>query len=324
VTSVAIMILLEQGKLSLEDPVSKYLPGFDNPQVIAKFNEADGTYETRPAKKPITLRHLLTHTSGIGYAFASPVLARLMKDNKKDEWQFPLLHDPGEQWTYGASTRVLGLVVEKISGQTLEEFDQEHIFRPLGMVDTSYAVPADKLPRKIKTYTHGADGMFQEQQPGRPIPTTPTPPFTGDGGLYSTASDYGKFVRMLLNGGRLGNVKILSAQSVRLMGENQIGPVFVSQQPIGLPAVSKPFPLGAGHDKFGLGFQLTSVGPDTRTWRRAGSMSWAGIYNTEFWVDLHTGIAGVLLMQYLPFYDDSAIHTLRDFEAAVYKDLAPR
>ena len=323
VTSVAIMMLFEQGKLSLEDPVSKYLPGFDNPQVMTKFNEADGTYETRPAKRPITLCNLLTHTSGIAYGFTSPALARLMKDSEKSEWEFPLQHDPGEKWTYGAGTRVLGLVVEKITGQTLEAFDQEHIFRPLGMIDTSYAVPADKLPRLIKTYTH-ADGTFKEQQPGRPIPTTPTPPFRGDGGLYSTASDYGKFMRMLLNGGRLGSVRILSAKSVRLMGENQIGPVFVSQQTIGLPALSKPFPLGAGHDKFGLGFQLTSAGPDTATYRRAGSMSWAGLFNTEFWIDPHTGIAGVLLMQYLPFYDDSAIRTLREFEAAVYKDLAPR
>ena len=323
VTSVAIMMLFEQGKLSLEDPVSKYLPGFDNLQVITKFNEADGTYETRPAKRAITLCNLLTHTSGIAYGFTSPALARLMKDSKKSEWEFPLQHDPGEKWTYGASTRVLGLVVEKITGQTLEAFDQEHIFRPLGMVDTSYAVPADKLPRLIKTYSH-ADGVFKERQPGRPIPTTPTPPFGGDGGLYSTASDYGKFMRMLLNGGRLGNARILSAKSVRLMGENQIGPVLVSQQTIGLPALSKPFPLGAGHDKFGLGFQLTSSGPDTATWRRAGSMSWAGLFNTEFWIDPHTGIAGVLLMQYLPFYDDSAIRTLREFEAAVYKDLAPR
>src|SRR5262249_26024654 len=149
------------------------------------------------------------------------------------------------KWTYGASTRVLGLVVEKISGQTLEAFDQEHIFRPLGMVDTSYAVPASKLSRVISVYAH-ADGKFKDQPPLQPISTTPTPPFTGDGGLYSTAGDYGKFIRMFLNGGQLGNARILSAESVRLMGENQIGAVFVSQQTIGLPAWSKPFPLGAG------------------------------------------------------------------------------
>jgi CubicO group peptidase (beta-lactamase class C family) len=125
---------------------------------------------------------------------------------------------------------------------------------------------------------------------------------------------------MFLNGGQLGKARILSAESVRLMGENQIGAVFVSQQTIGLPAWSKPFPLGAGRDKFGLGFQLTGESPDAKTYRRAGSMSWAGLFNTEFWIDPHTGIGGVLLMQYLPFYDDSAIRTLREFEAAVYKD----
>src|SRR5262249_36825967 len=112
VTSVAIMMLLEQGKLSLDDPVSKYLPGFDNLKVITKFNAEDGTYEARPAKRAMTLRHLLTHTSGIGYAFSSPVVARLQQGNQKSEWEFPLLHDPGEKWTYGASTRVLGLIVE--------------------------------------------------------------------------------------------------------------------------------------------------------------------------------------------------------------------
>jgi methyl acetate hydrolase len=323
VTSVAVMMLLEQGKLSLDDPVSKYLPGFDHLQVLTKFNEADGTYEARPARTTMTLRHLLTHTSGIGYGFSSPVLARLTQGNDKNEWEFPLLHEPGEKWAYGASTRVLGLIVEKISGESLEAYDQEHIFRPLGMVDTSYAVPAEKQARLVKSYSH-ADGAFKEQPPRQPIPTTPTPPFRGDGGLYSTAEDYGRFMRMLLNGGQLAEVRILSAKSVHLMGENQIGGVFVSQQPVGMPALTKPFPLGAGRDKFGLGFQIASAGPDAAKYRRAGSLSWAGLFHTEFWVDPHSGVGGVLLMQYLPFYDDAAIHTLRDFEAAVYEDLVPR
>ena len=125
VTSVGIMMLLEQGKLKLDDPVSKYLSGFDNLQVITKFNEADGTYETRPAKRPMTIRHLLTHTSGIGYAFCNPIVARLQKATQKSEWELPLLSDPGDKWNYSASTRVLGLIVEKITGQTLEAFDQE-------------------------------------------------------------------------------------------------------------------------------------------------------------------------------------------------------
>src|SRR5262245_20105142 len=142
VTSVAIMMLLEQGKLGLDDPVSKYLPGFDNLKVITKFNESDGTYETRPAKRAMTIRHLLTHTSGISYAFSTPSMAKLQGNTQKLEWEFPLVHDPGDKWTYGASTRVLGLIVEKLTGTPLENFDQEHIFKPLGMVDTSYAVAA--------------------------------------------------------------------------------------------------------------------------------------------------------------------------------------
>ena len=321
VTSVAVMMLVEQGKLSLDDPVSKYLPGFDNLQVMTKFNEADGTYESRPAKRTMTLRHLLTHTSGIGYPFASPVLARLTKVNHKDEWEFPLLHEPGEKWTYGANTRVLGLIVEKVTGESLEAYDQEHILGPLGMIDTSYAVPAEKQARLVKLYSR-VNGAFEEQTYLH-APLKPTPPYRGDGGLYSTAQDYGRFMRMLLNGGELGNVRILSAKTLRLMGENQIGAVFVSLQPVGEPDRTRPFPLGAGRDKFGLGFQITGAGPDVAKYRRAGSLSWAGLFNTEFWVDPHSGIGGVLLMQYLPFYDEGAIRTLRDFEAAVYEGLAP-
>jgi CubicO group peptidase (beta-lactamase class C family) len=328
VTTVAIMMLAEQGKLSLEDPVSKYLPGFDHLEVITSFNEADGTYQTRPAKHVMTLCHLLTHTSGIGYGFDSPILARLQQGHPdKKEWEFPLLHEPGEKWTYGASTRVLGLIVEKITGQTLEAYYQEHIFHPLGMVDTSYAVPAEKQSRVISSYSH-VDGGFKEGNPMGAVPKVPTPPFRGDGGLFSTAQDYGRFMRMLLNGGHLGDVRILSAESVRLMASNQIGPLFVDLQQVGMPSFTKPFPLGAGHDKFGLGFQLTGArtdaAPHPGTGRRPGSLSWAGIFNTEFWVDPQSGLGGVLLMQYLPFYDDDAIRTLREFEAAVYRQLASK
>ena len=144
VTSVAIMMLAEQGKLKIDDPVSKYLDGYDKLQVISKFNAADASYDTRPAKTVMTIRHLLSHTSGIGYSFTNPIEYALVNKTKKGEWELPLLDDPGSKFNYSASTRVLGFIVEKVTGSPLEPWYQEHIFRPLGMVDTSWAVVSDK------------------------------------------------------------------------------------------------------------------------------------------------------------------------------------
>jgi methyl acetate hydrolase len=319
VTSVAVMKLVEEGKLKLDDPVSKYLAGFDNLRVITHYNDNDGTYETRPAKRPITLRHLLTNTSGFAYAFCNPIENQLVNATKKHEWELPLVNDPGEKWNYSPSTAVLGMVVEKISGQTLEAYFQEHIFRPLGMVDTSYAVPIAKQPRLATKYERKIGG-FEELSQG-PIPATPTAPFRGDGGLYSTVLDYGKFMRMMLNGGRLGSAQILKESSVRTMGQNHIGSIFVELQPSVDPSHAKPFPLGAGHDKFGLGFQIASGDPEYAKFRSPGSMSWAGIYNTEFWIDPEQHIGGVMMMQMLPFYDGGAIRPLRNFEELVYQKL---
>ena len=318
VTSVATMQLYEQGKLKLDDPVSKYLPGFDKLQVITKFNAANGTVESRPAKNTMTLRHLLTHTSGIGYGFSSPIVTRLQKPGQ-NEWDLPLLHEPGTKWAYGASTRVLGMIVEKVSGMTLEAYFQQNILQPLGMRDTSFAVPAAKKARVPPVQQR--DNGTLKQQPAPNVPATPPVPSRGDGGLYSTARDYGCFIRMFLNGGKLGEARILSERTVKLMGENHIGAVIVQQQPVGVPALTKPFPLGAGHDKFGLGFQITQQAPGSAPYRSPGSMSWAGIYNTEFWIDPKQHIGGVLMMQMLPFYDDGAIRTLREFESTAYKAL---
>ena len=318
VTSVAIMQLYEQGKLKLDDPVSKYLPGFDKLQVITHFNDADGSVQSRPAKHVMTLRHLLTHTSGIGYGFSSPIVSKLQKPNQ-NEWDLPLLQEPGERWTYSASTRVLGMIVEKISGETLEVYFQKNILQPLGMRDTSFAVPAEKQSRVPPVQQREAGKLTQ--QPSAALPVTAPIPSRGDGGLYSTARDYGRFIRMFLNGGKLGDARILSEASVKLMGQNHIGAIFVQTQPAARPTLTKPFPLGAGHDKFGLGFQIAQAAPGSAPYRSPGSMSWAGIFNTEFWIDPREHVGGVLMMQMLPFYDDGAIRALRDFEAAVYKEL---
>lgn len=314
VTSFAIMMLVEEGKLRLEDPVSKYLPAFEHAQVLAKFNEANGTYDTRPARRAITIRHLMAHTSGIGYAFSNRTVLQLQAATMKSETELPLVADPGDKWVYGASTRVLGDVVEKVSGQSIDVYMQKKIFEPLGMVDTSFIVAPDKHPRLATTHAR-VNGKLVEQA----NPATQQSPIRGDGGLHSTARDYGLFLQLLLNDGRLPSAKLLGERSVKMMGQNQIGPVVVEEQPAAIPERTRPFPIGAGHDKFGLGFQIASRTEEGM--RSAGSYSWAGIFNTHFWVDPNRRVGVVLLMQVLPFYDESCIELLRGFEQRMYKNL---
>jgi methyl acetate hydrolase len=316
VTSVAIMMLAEQGKLKIDDPVSKYLDGYDSLRVITRFNAADATYETRPAKTVMTIKHLLSHTSGLGYGWTNPIENALTAKTKKGEWELPLLDDPGTTFHYSASTRVLGFIVEKITGSPLEAWYQEHIFKPLGMVDTSYAVAADKQSRLAPQFTRATGAIAP--LPKATVASTPTAPFRGDGGLYSTVEDYGRFVRMLLNGGTFNGRRILSESSVTMMGQNAIGSVVLDLQPDADKQRTRPFPLGAAKDKFGLGFQIAADDPATKGFRSPGSMSWAGIFNTEFWVDPVKHIGGVHMMQLLPFYDDGAIRALRGFERTVY------
>lgn len=316
VTSVAAMMLVEAGKLGLDEPVSKYVAGFERPQVLTRFNAADGTYEARPAKRPMTIRHLMTQTSGLGYGWSSPIVSRLTQNIRGKETEIPLLHDPGDTWTYGASTRLLGQVVEKISGEPLDVFFRDRIFGPLRMTDTSYVVPLEKLSRVVTVHQR-MDGTLVEQ----PNASVQQAPVSGEGGLYSTARDYGAFLQMLLNGGRLHNARLLSATSIGMMGENQIGTIEVEEQPAADPARTRPFPLGAGRDKFGLGFQIAARDERYATLRSPGSLSWAGINNTHFWIDPNRGLAAVVLMQVLPFYDDACIRVLRGFEELVYRHL---
>jgi CubicO group peptidase (beta-lactamase class C family) len=316
ITSVAVMMLVEGGKLALDDPVSSHLPDFDGRQVISTFHAADGRYQTRPASRPMTVRHLLAHTSGLGYAIFSPTVARLMQGTQKSEPDLPLLHDPGDRWTYGVNTRVLGHLVEKVSGQPLDVFVRTRIFEPLKMTETTWVVPPDNVSRVV-TLHQRRDGTLVEQ-PNAPALRAPV---EGDRGLFSTAGDYARFLRMLLNGGRLDGAMLLSEGSVRLMGQNQIGAVMVEEQPAVDTARARPFPLGAGRDKFGLGFQIAALDERYSNLRRPGSLSWAGINNTHFWIDPTREIAVVVLMQVLPFYDEASIRILREFEALVYRYL---
>jgi methyl acetate hydrolase len=315
VTSVAIMMLADEGKLKLDDDVAKYLPKYKDPLVISKFNPADGSYETRPAKRPITIRHLLTHTSGIGYGFASQTVATVTQKSGKTELDIPLLFDPGESWAYGASTRVLGNVVEAISGQKIDAFLESRILKPLGMQDTGYLVPQSKYPRVVAVNQRGNDGKFTE----RPAQATIPAQVQGDGGLYSTAADYGLFLRMLLNRGKLGEARIITEKSMKTMFENHTGKVVVPKQVSTNRALSLDFPVGAGADHWGLGFQLAATKqPNMRT---PGSGTWAGIFNTHFFIDPTREIGVVVMMQTLPFYDEASMKVYAGVEEIVYKNL---
>jgi CubicO group peptidase (beta-lactamase class C family) len=257
---------------------------------------------------------LLTHTSGIGYSWSDPGLALIQKKTGAADLDLPLVHEPGEKWTYGASSRVLGMVIEKISGQRIDAFLEARILGPLAMRDTTYTVPAAKTSRVVNR-NQKVDGKINE------IPNPPEIPATirGDGGLYSTAPDYARFIQMILNHGTLGNVRLLKEQTVREMARNQTGDVKVRLQPTADPLRSKPYPLGAGEDVWGLGFQLAAPAKPLADMRRPGSMNWAGINNTFFWIDPQAQIGVIVLMQVLPFYDDAAIAILQGTERLVYQ-----
>jgi methyl acetate hydrolase len=212
---------------------------------------------------------------------------------------------------------MLGKIVESLSGQTLEAYFRAHVFAPLGMNDTSYNVPAEKQARIVNLHQRGADGALVEQP--RKTPSVATR-FNGGGGLYSTAGDYLRFLQMLLNGGELGGARILARESVALMGQNHIGAVGVRALKTARPESSGDFAfVDDGRDKWGLGFMITARHVAGK--RSAGSLSWGGIDNTYFWLDPERGVAGVIMMQFLPFADPKALGVYDTFERGVYQML---
>jgi CubicO group peptidase (beta-lactamase class C family) len=323
VTAVAAMQLISQGRFTLDDPADKYLPELAAPSVFTSFDAATGAYVVRPAANTITVRQLFTHTTGLGYGFTSATV-RDFKPREGERYAAgPLLFEPGTDWMYGTSNDWLGKLVEKISGQNLEDYFHDHIFVPLRMNDTFYNVPDEKQPRLVTVHQRKdgrPDGQVTEQanQPRRSVTT-----FNGGGGLNSTASDYLRFVRMILNGGELDGAQVLSPAAIALMSKNQIGTVGVRAIKSALPASSMDFTfVNDGKDKWGLGFLITMVGVPEK--RSVGSLSWGGIDNTYFWVDRTRGVGGVIMMQFLPFADTKALAIYDTFERDVYRLLATR
>jgi methyl acetate hydrolase len=318
VTTVALMQLVEQGRLGLDDPAEQYLPELAGLQVVESFDAATGAYRLRPPARLPTVKHFLTHTSGLGYPFTSAIV-RDFKPRAGEITPFggPLLFDPGERWHYGTSIDVVGRLVEVVSGQKLEDYFREHIFAPLRMDDTSYNVPEAKGPRLAAQQQRAGermDGAIELQQP-QPGLTIAAP--IGGGGLASTADDYGRFVRMLLNGGALDGVRLLKAETVALMGQNHIGAVSVPALKTALPRSADFSFIADGRDKWGLGFLITADQVPGK--RSPGSLSWGGINNTYFWIDPTRGIAGVIMMQYLPFADARALAVYDAFERGAYQ-----
>jgi CubicO group peptidase (beta-lactamase class C family) len=316
VTSVGVMMLYERGKLRLDDAAGDYVPSMKGRDVIATFNKADGSYTTRGAASPVTIRELLAHTSGLAYSFTNETALALQRKGI-DNRDMPLLFDPGTRWNYSPATGTLGAIVEKLGGASLEDFDQAAIFRPLGMVDTSYQLPADKARRLVTVHQREAEGLVEAPNPAPYVAS-----MRGDGGLISTATDYSAFLQMLLNEGRWRNTRLLKPESVRLMTSNQIGPLVVETMPAVLPRTSDAFPFGAGKDKFGLGFQIAMTDGTPNHERALGSYTWAGINNTHFWVDPKNGIGVVMMTQVLPFYNPVSMDVMRRFEHLIYENLS--
>ena len=286
--------------------------------MLEKFDPASGDYAVRPAAKKPTVRHFLTHSSGLAYGFTSAAW-RDLKPKAGETYPFggPLLFEPGERWHYSTSTDVVGRLVEVISGQKLEEYFRQHIFAPLKMDDTSYNVPESKGPRLVAQQQRAGDKMdgaivLQSPQPGLTIAAP-----IGGGGLASTASDYGRFVRMFLNSGELDGARVLKAETVALMSQNHIGAVSVPALKSALPRSADFTFIDDGKDKWGLGFLITVNQVAGK--RSPGSLSWGGINNTFFWIDPARGIAGVIMMQYLPFADAKALAVYDTFERGAYQ-----
>ena len=322
ITTTAALQLVERGKLKLDEPASRHLPQLGKLQVIAGFAPSTGEPILRPVSTAVTLRHLLTHTSGFAYdtwnatmyQYAQKTGTRALPITDPPS---PLVFEPGTAWQYGTSLDWTSRLVEVVSGSSLENYFQENILRPLGMKDTSYFLPPDHFDRLVSGYQRQSDGMLRQNP--RVVPAANTMP-TGGGGLYSTGPDYLRFTQMILGRGSLGRVRILKPETVAEMSRNQIGALNAGKLKTFRPERSAEVDMHPGaEDKWGLGFLINTVAYEGG--RSAGSLAWAGLNNTFYWIDPRRDLAAVIMMLFLPFVDQAAVGMLGDFERAIYKNI---
>jgi CubicO group peptidase (beta-lactamase class C family) len=324
ITGAAVMQLVEQGKLDLDSPASTWVPYLASVQVLEGF-DASGAPRTRPPKRPITLRHLLTHTAGFGYPIWNAEIKRYYEvmalpapgSCQIAAWRVPLLFDPGERWNYGINLEWAGKAVEAASGKKLGAYLREHVLDPLGMHDTAFKITPPMRERLARLHERGADGKLNAID--FEVPQEPESEM-GGGGLYSTARDYLKFVRMILNRGRGSTGPVLKPETVDLMSRNHMGELRVTAMKTMMPTRSNDVELFAGVAKsWGLSFMINER--KAPTGRSPGSLCWAGLSNCYFWIDPARQVGGVYVTQIFPFGDVRSLPLYLEFEAAVYRSM---
>jgi methyl acetate hydrolase len=328
VTAVAAMQLVEEGKLTLDEPIGHVLPELSAPFVLQRF-DGSGKPRLRSAKRPITLRRLLTHTAGFGYEMLNGELMRYVavtktpsaSTGKLASLQLPLVFDPGENWQYGINMEWVGRAIEAASGQSLDVYFRDHIFEPLGMVDSAFELSCAQSERLAQVHQRKADGSLEAIAVDIP---PRNPEFWGGGGaLYSTGSDYLAFLRMLLGEGRFGDAQVLQPQTVREISRNQVGDLPAGAMRSLMPERSNDFELfPESSSRWGLaGMINTEPGPNGRS---AGCLSWGGIFNSYYWVDPEKRLVAVIMTQILPYADPRALALYGAFERTVYAALGER
>ena len=324
ITAAGAMQLVEQGRLALEAPIGNLLPDLAVPQVLEGF-DAKGEPKLRPARNPITLRHLMTHTAGFCYDLWNGDMVQYMAKTgtpgiigcQNAALKTPLASDPGTRWEYGINIDFVGKAVEAASGKRLDTYLRDSLLAPLGMTDTGFKIGDAQRQRLVGMHARGPDGSLA----AIPFELEQDPEFhMGGGGLYSTAGDYIKFTQMILNKGRGNGNQVLRPETVAMMGQNHIGDLNMTKMTSALPDFTNDVDLYPDMaKKWGLSFLINTA--KTPEGRSPGSLAWAGLANTYYWIDPVRDVTGVILMQVLPFGDGKCLEAFAGFESGVYAGL---